>query len=121
MSCSCPVDMISLVVALVSPGYERDAAVAAFNILRSLTAWTEERSQSNLDRSLLPRASSGQLIGTALYGAVRRVVWDRGANHSPGPDQAYWSIHSYVLPMHHNLGVMRGRKRSNIPREKVHF
>ena len=26
--------------------------------------------------------------GTALYGAVRRVVWDRGANHSPGPDSA---------------------------------
>jgi hypothetical protein len=32
------------------------------------------------------RAESPRLIGTALYGALRRVVWDRGANHSPGPD-----------------------------------
>jgi hypothetical protein len=49
-----------------------------------------ESFESNLDRSLLPRASSGQLIGTALYGAVRRVVWDWGANHSPGPDSAFF-------------------------------
>ena len=32
------------------------------------------------------RAESPCLIGTALYGAVRRVVWDPGANHSRGPD-----------------------------------
>ena len=31
------------------------------------------------------RAESPCLIGTALYGAVRRVVWDPGANHSRGP------------------------------------
>ena len=30
------------------------------------------------------------LVGTALYGAVRRVVWDRGVNYSPGPDSAIW-------------------------------
>ena len=44
-----------------------------------------QRSQSHLDRSSL-RAESPCLIGTALYGAVRRVVWDPGANHSRGPD-----------------------------------
>lgn len=40
------------------------------------------------------QANSGKLIGTALYGAVRRVVWDSGTNHSRGPDSAwgfgYW-------------------------------
>jgi hypothetical protein len=56
------------------PDMDADAAAAAFPILRSLTAWTEERSQSNLDRSFLPRESSVQLIGTTLYGAERRVV-----------------------------------------------
>ncbi len=45
------------------------------------------RHESHLDRSSL-RAGCPSLIGTALYGAVRRVVWDRGANHSPGPDSA---------------------------------
>jgi hypothetical protein len=44
-----------------------------------------QRSQSRLDRSSL-RAESPRLIGTALYGAVRRVVWDPGANYSRGPD-----------------------------------
>ena len=43
------------------------------------------RHGSHLDRFAL-RAKSPSLIGTALYGAVRRVVWDRGANYSPGPD-----------------------------------
>jgi hypothetical protein len=31
-------------------------------------------------------------FATALYGAVRRVVWDRGANHSPGPDSAIFFL-----------------------------
>ena len=53
--------------------------------MRSLTAWTEARSQSRLDRSSL-RGKGLKLIGTALYGAVRRVVWDPGANYSRGPD-----------------------------------
>jgi hypothetical protein len=44
-----------------------------------------QRSQSRMDRSSL-RAKSPSLIGTALYGAVRRAVWDPGANHSRGPD-----------------------------------
>lgn len=43
--------------------------------------------ESRLDRSSL-RAESPSLIGTALYGAVRRVVWDPGANHSRGPDSS---------------------------------
>ena len=46
-----------------------------------------KRSQSRLDRSSL-RAAGPCLIGTALYGAVRRVVWDPGANYSRGPDSA---------------------------------
>ena len=33
------------------------------------------RGQGHLDRSLL-RAERPRLIGAALYGAVRRVVWD---------------------------------------------
>ena len=45
------------------------------------------RSASHLDRSSL-RATGPSLIGTALYGAVRRVVWDPGANYSRGPDSA---------------------------------
>ena len=44
-------------------------------------------SESHLDRSSL-RAKGPCLIGTALYGAVRRVVWDPGANYSRGPDCA---------------------------------
>jgi hypothetical protein len=46
-----------------------------------------QRSQSHLDRSSL-RAKSPSLIGPALNGAVGRVVWDRGANYSLGPDWA---------------------------------
>jgi hypothetical protein len=42
-------------------------------------------SESHLDQTSL-RAKGPSLIGTALYGAVCRVVWDRGANYSPGPD-----------------------------------
>ena len=38
------------------------------------------------------RQAKLSLIGTALYGALRRVVWDRGANHSPAPDSASWII-----------------------------
>ena len=41
--------------------------------------------ESRLDRSSL-RGKGPKLIGTALYGAVRRVVWDPGANYSRGPD-----------------------------------
>ena len=63
---------------------ERDCAIRAQQPLVRRTRSSGH--ESNLDRSLLPRASSGQLIGTALYGAVRRVVWDSGANHSRGPD-----------------------------------
>ena len=55
--------------------------------LRSLTSWTESRSQSRPDRSS-PRTKGLKLIGTALYGALRRVVWDPGANYSRGPDSA---------------------------------
>jgi hypothetical protein len=44
-----------------------------------------QRSQSRLDRSS-PWGEGPSLIGTALYGAVRRVVWDPGANYSRGPD-----------------------------------
>ena len=78
--------------------------------LRSLTSWTESRSQSRPDRSSL-RGKGLKLIGTALYNApdavassknceatphgrrngvkaVRRVVWDPGANYSRGPDSA---------------------------------
>jgi hypothetical protein len=29
-----------------------------------------------------------ELIGAALYGAVRRVVWDPGANYSQGSDSS---------------------------------
>ena len=41
--------------------------------------------ESRLDRPSL-RGKGPTLIGTALYGAVRRVVWSPGANHSRGPD-----------------------------------
>jgi hypothetical protein len=49
-----------------------------------------KRSQSDLDRSIL-RAERPSLIGTALYGAVRRVVWDLrlaglALSQSRGPD-----------------------------------
>ena len=44
----------------------------------------------HLDRFAL-RAKSPCLVGTALYGAVRRVVWDPGANYSRGPDSAYFA------------------------------
>ena len=47
-----------------------------------------QRSQSRLDRSSL-RGKGPKLIGTALYGAVRRVVWDPGANYSRGPDWGF--------------------------------
>jgi len=40
--------------------------------------------ESRLDRSSL-RAKGPRLIGTALYGALRRVVWDRGVNYSRDP------------------------------------
>jgi hypothetical protein len=40
---------------------------------------------NHLDRSSL-RPECQSLIGTALQGAIRRVVWNRGANYSPGPD-----------------------------------
>ena len=38
-----------------------------------------------MDRSSL-RGKGLKLIGTALYGALRRVVWDPRANYSRGPD-----------------------------------
>ena len=54
--------------------------------------WLEEqggaRHEGSPDQAPL-RAEGPSLIGTALYGAVRRVVWDRGANHSPGPDSSF--------------------------------
>ena len=50
-----------------------------------------KRSQSRMDRSSL-RVESPRLIGTALCGAVCRVVWDRGVNYSPGPDSASDSL-----------------------------
>jgi hypothetical protein len=40
--------------------------------------------ESRLDRSS-PWGKGPSLIGTALYGAVRRVVWDPGANYSGDP------------------------------------
>jgi len=43
--------------------------------------------ESHLDCASL-RAAGPSLIATALYGAIRRVVWDPGANHSRGPDSA---------------------------------
>ena len=39
----------------------------------------------NIIRTIEARPS---LIGTAFYEAVSRMVWDSGANHSPGPDCA---------------------------------
>ena len=69
------------------PDMNAPAAIAALEKMRSLTAWTEARSQSRLDRSS-PWGKGPSLIGTALYGAVRRVVWDPGANYSRGPDCA---------------------------------
>jgi hypothetical protein len=35
------------------------------------------------------------LIGTAVYGPVRTVVWDPGANHSRGPDSASYCLVSF--------------------------
>jgi hypothetical protein len=42
------------------------------------------------------QARPASLIGTALYGAVCRVVWDRGANHSPGPDWLFLLLGAMV-------------------------
>ena len=47
------------------PDMNAPAAIAALKKLRSLTAWTEARSQSRLDRSSL-RGKGLKLIGTAL-------------------------------------------------------
>jgi hypothetical protein len=61
--------------------------------------WLEEQGgaghEGRPDQAPL-QAEGPSLIGTALRGrpsvalaeegAVRKVVWDRGANHSPGPD-----------------------------------
>ena len=57
-----------------------------------------QRSQTRLDHFSL-RAEGPRLIETALYGAVRRVVWDPGANYSRGPDSA----------LRVSRGDMRGR------------
>jgi hypothetical protein len=78
--------------------------------MRSQTAWTEARSQSHLDHSSL-RGKGPKLIGTALYGAVRRVVWDRGANHSQGPDS--WK----EIPR--KRGLIQGRSSPNPPPAQV--
>jgi hypothetical protein len=51
------------------------------------------RSAIHLDRTS-PRATGPSLIGAAQYGAVRRVVWDPGANHSRGPD---WALVCFVF------------------------
>jgi hypothetical protein len=92
---------------------ERDCAIRAQQPLAGGTR--SSGYESNLDRSLLPRASSGQLIGTALYGAVRRVVWDRGASHSPGPDwtsslfyfgvRGVWNPKRVALPQRSFIGA----------------
>lgn len=55
-----------------------------------------KRSQSDLDRSSL-RAERPCLIGTALYGAVRRVVWDPwlaglALSQSRGPDSQFIGV-----------------------------
>ena len=52
--------------------------------LRSLTSWTDSRSQSRPDRSSL-RGKGLKLIGTALYGAVRRVCGTRELTTPGGP------------------------------------
>ena len=70
---------------------DRDCAIRAEQPLAGGTRSSGH--ESHLDGSSL-RASGPSLIGTALYGAVRRVVWDRGANYSPGPDWASYSSSS---------------------------
>ena len=65
----------------------RAALAASHKIAKPDRIGGAQRSQSNLDQAAL-RARCPSLIGTALYGAVRRVVWDPGANHSRGPDSA---------------------------------
>ena len=63
----------------------RTALAASHKIAKPDRIGGAQRSQSNLDQVAL-RDECPSLIGTALYGAVRRVVWDRGGNHSPGPN-----------------------------------
>lgn len=70
-----------------APDVNAVAAMADFPYQRSPAAWPEERSQSHPDRPS-PRSASPCLIGAALYGAVRRGLWERGANHSPVSDSA---------------------------------
>ena len=58
------------------PDMNAMAAVAAFSITaKPCLMDAAKRSQSRMDCFIL-RAESPRLIGTALYGAVRRVVWD---------------------------------------------
>ena len=49
--------------------------------------WLEEQGVPDMGAIwiVLHYRASPKLIGTALYGAVRRVVWDPGANYSRDP------------------------------------
>jgi hypothetical protein len=55
----------------------RAALAASHKIAKPDRIGGAQRSQSHLDQAAL-RARCPSLIGTALYGAVRRVVWDPG-------------------------------------------
>ena len=81
----------SFVREAMRPGHECPGRVRGLGKpAKPLRMDAAQRSQSRLDRPAL-RAKSLRLIRTAVYGAVRTVVWSPGVNHSRGPDYAFRS------------------------------
>jgi hypothetical protein len=63
------------------PSRKRQMARHGRELVRWEACGCSGRASARSSRGLVPR-----LNGTAVYGPVRTVVWDPGANHSRGPD-----------------------------------
>ncbi len=71
---------------------------------RGMESWFGEKHvRSGLRSARSSRGLVPCLIGSAVYGPVRTVVWDRGANHSRGPDSPFLAFMRRIRPTTYNM------------------